>query len=75
MSDPVEIALITAAGPIIATVVSTLIGWVVSRRAKAQIQEVHTIVNSQRGEMMAEIDRLKAEINSRSFPPDQFAPR
>jgi P pilus assembly chaperone PapD len=62
MSEPVEIALITSILPVIATVISALIAWAVSRNAAKKINEIHLIVNSQRSEMMLEIQSQAEQI-------------
>ena len=50
--------------PVIATVISGGIAWVVSRRAANRINEIHLIVNSQRAEMKKEIDIQAEQIRA-----------
>ena len=59
MSD----AWVTSGFSVLAVTISSVISWVIARQAKAQISEVHLIVNNQRTEMMNQIDVQKTEIS------------
>lgn len=59
MSD----AWVTSGFSVLAVTISSVISWVIARQAKAQISEVHLIVNNQRTEMMNQIDAQKTEIS------------
>jgi hypothetical protein len=69
MSEAVLVALITGGMPCIAILIKGIVDWGVSQRAAAQVAKVaataqatHTIVNSQRTEMMDKIDTLTKEV-------------
>ena len=62
MTEAVELAIITGAGPVLAVLVSAFVSAWAARQAAKKIHEIHVIVNNQRSEMMKEIDDLKARL-------------
>lgn len=55
MSDAILIALIAGVAPTLAAIAGAAVNWFATAR-------VHTIVNSQRTEMVATIDSLRGEL-------------
>jgi hypothetical protein len=62
MSDQVWLAWISLVAAVVGPLALAAAGWIKAKSLSSQVEDVHTIVNHQRTEMMNEIESLKAEV-------------
>lgn len=65
------IAIITSLAPTIAIIISALLNWLLAKEAErrtsgntTRLDSIHTIVNNQRTEMVAQIAYLKVQVET-----------
>ncbi len=63
MSDQVALAWIGLAAGILGPIALAVAGYIRAKSIAKRVEEVHTIVNQQRTDMMAEIKMLRERVN------------